>query len=231
MSSRRKKDKNRLPYDRREKLVNEFRPINDTQKEFAGLIKEHEIVLCKGPSGTGKTYVALATALELLGNKYSEIILIKSVTTVPEEDIGFLPGTADEKMDPYIMSFTWTIDKLCGKGAAKGLMDKKLISVMPISYTRGISIDNSIVIIDEVQNLSFKTFKTLITRIGNNSKYILMGDTEQIDRKNKEESPLAIMFDVFSNMEEMGTVEFKDEDCVRNPLIPKVLKELRERGY
>lgn len=129
------------------------------------------------------------------------------------------------------MSFTWTIDKLCGKGAAKGLMDKKLISVMPISYTRGISIDNSIVIIDEVQNLSFKTFKTLITRIGNNSKYILMGDTEQIDRKYKEESPLAVMFDVFSNMEEMGTVEFKDEDCVRNPLIPKVLKELRERGY
>ena len=134
-------------------------------------------------------------------------------------------------MDPFVMSFTWTIDKICGKGAAKSLMDKKLITVMPISYTRGISIDHSIVIIDEVQNLSFKTFKTLITRIGDHSKYILMGDTEQIDRRYQNESPLAVMYDVFSEMDEMGAVEFTDEDCVRNPLIPKVLKELREKGY
>ena len=227
----RKKKKNRLPYNTRETLLKEFKPLNDKQAEFVGSIKSNEITICKGPSGSGKTYVALATALSLLGSKYSEIILIKSVTTVPEEDIGFLPGDANEKMDPFVMSFTWTIDKICGKGAAKSLMDKKLITVMPISYTRGISIDHSIVIIDEVQNLSFKTFKTLITRIGDHSKYILMGDTEQIDRRYQNESPLAVMYDVFSEMDEMGAVEFTDEDCVRNPLIPKVLKELREKGY
>lgn len=227
----RKKRKNRLPYNTRETLLKEFKPLNDKQAEFVGSIKSNEITICKGPSGSGKTYVALATALSLLGSKYSEIILIKSVTTVPEEDIGFLPGDANEKMDPFVMSFTWTIDKICGKGAAKSLMDKKLITVMPISYTRGISIDHSIVIIDEVQNLSFKTFKTLITRIGEHSKYILMGDTEQIDRRYQNESPLAVMYDVFSEMDEMGAVEFTDEDCVRNPLIPKVLKELREKGY
>lgn len=227
----RKKRKNRLPYNTRETLLKEFKPLNDKQAEFVGSIKSNEITICKGPSGSGKTYVALATALSLLGSKYSEIILIKSVTTVPEEDIGFLPGDANEKMDPFVMSFTWTIDKICGKGAAKSLMDKKLITVMPISYTRGISIDHSIVIIDEVQNLSFKTFKTLITRIGDHSKYILMGDTEQIDRRYQNESPLAVMYDVFSEMDEMGAVEFTDEDCVRNPLIPKVLKELREKGY
>lgn len=227
----RKKRKNRLPYNTRETLLKEFKPLNDKQAELVGSIKSNEITICKGPSGSGKTYVALATALSLLGSKYSEIILIKSVTTVPEEDIGFLPGDANEKMDPFVMSFTWTIDKICGKGAAKSLMDKKLITVMPISYTRGISIDHSIVIIDEVQNLSFKTFKTLITRIGEHSKYILMGDTEQIDRRYQNESPLAVMYDVFSEMDEMGAVEFTDEDCVRNPLIPKVLKELREKGY
>ena len=102
---------------------------------------------------------------------------------------------------------------------------------MPISYTRGISIDNSIVLIDETQNLSFKTFKTLITRIGRNSKYILMGDTEQIDRKYANESPLGTMYEVFEDMDEIGTVEFTDEDCVRNPIIPKILDKLRELNY
>ena len=103
---RRGKQKHRLPLDRREKLLREFRPLNEKQEEFVNSIKSKEITICKGPSGSGKTYVALATALELLGNKYKEIILIKSVTTVPEEDIGFLPGEIDEKMDPYIMSYT-----------------------------------------------------------------------------------------------------------------------------
>ena len=144
--------------------------------------------------------------------------------------MGYLPGDADEKMDPYVMSFTWTIDKLCGEGASKSLMDKKLVSVMPIAFTRGISIDNSIVIIDEVQNLSFTTFKTLITRIGQNSKYILMGDVEQIDRRDKKESPLEKIYDIFETSEEVGTIEFKDEHCVRNEIIPVILKKLRDHG-
>ena len=179
---------------------------------------------------THNTYCALAKALELLEHGYKQIILVKSMTTVKEEAMGFLPGGADEKMDPYVMSFTWTIDKLCGEGASKSLMDKKLVSVMPIAFTRGISIDNSIVIIDEVQNLSFTTFKTLITRIGQNSKYILMGDVEQIDRRDKKESPLEKIYDIFETSEEVGTIEFKDEHCVRNEIIPVILKQLRDHG-
>ncbi len=229
MSSKRKK-KNRLPSYHQERLVHNFKPMNDKQQEFIDLIDEHEIVVCKGPSGSGKTYVALAKALESLGDYYKQVILIKSMTTVPEEEMGYLPGDFNEKMDPYIMSFTWSIDKLCGEGAAKSLMDKKLISVMPIAFARGISIDNSIVIIDEVQNLSYHTFKTLITRIGSRSKYILLGDVEQIDRRKKAESPLEKIFDIFSDTPHVGTIEFTDEDCVRNPIIPKILKVLRENN-
>ena len=222
------KQKNRLPAYQQEKLVKEFFPKTERQQELIDLIDSNEVVIVKGPSGSGKTYCALAKGLDLLGSYYKQIILVKSLTTVPEEELGSLPGTVEKKLDPYIMSYTWNIDKICGEGAAKSLMDKKLVSVLPLAFARGISIDNSIVIIDEVQNLSYHTFKTLITRIGYKSKYILLGDVEQIDRRKKEESPLEKIFDIFQGDENVGTLEFTDADCVRNPIIPKILAKLRE---
>lgn len=224
------KQKSKLPTYQQEKLVKNFSPKTDKQQELIDLIDKKEVVIVKGPSGSGKTYTALAQSLDLLGPYYKQIVLIKSLTTVPEEELGSLPGTVERKLDPYIMSYTWNIDKLCGEGAAKSLMDKKLISILPIAFARGISIDNSIVIIDEVQNLSFHTFKTLITRIGERSKYILLGDVEQIDRRRKEESPLEKIFEIFKDNEVIGTLEFTDEDCVRNPIIPSILYKLRENG-
>lgn len=224
------KQKDRLPAYQQEKLVRNFKPKTDKQKELIDLIDRKEVTIVKGPSGSGKTYCALAKALDLLGTYYKQIILVKSLTTVPEEELGSLPGTVERKLDPYIMSFTWNIDKLCGEGSAKSLMDKKLINILPIAFARGISIDNSIVIIDEVQNLSYHTFKTLITRIGDRSKYILLGDVEQIDRRKKEESPLERIFEIFEADDNVGTLEFTDADCVRNPIIPKILSKLRENG-
>lgn len=222
------KSKNRLPSYRQEQLVKNFCPKTDKQKELVKSIEDNEITIVKGISGSGKTFVALASALSLLGDTYKQVILVKSLTTVPEEELGALPGDVDRKLDPYIISFTWNIDKICGEGASKSLMEKKQVSVLPIAFVRGISIDNSIVIVDECQNLSYHTFKTLITRIGDNSKYIFMGDVEQIDRKRKEESPLEKIFDLFKDSDIVGTVEFTDEDCVRNPIIPKILDKLRE---
>jgi phosphate starvation-inducible PhoH-like protein len=224
------KQKNKLPGYYQESLVKNFEPKTKKQEEFIKLIDEKEIVICKGSSGSGKTFVSLAKALDLLGNDYKQIILVKSLVTVPEEATGFIPGDIEKKMDPYMMNFTWNIDKICGEGSAKSLMDKKLIKVLPIAFARGISIDNSIVLLDESQNLSYHTFKTLITRIGDKSKYIIMGDTEQIDRKKKEESPLERIFEIFKDDPIVGTIEFTDEDCVRNPIIPKILKKLRDSG-
>lgn len=109
-------------------------------------------------------------------------------------------------------------------------MNKKLITVLPIAFARGITIDDSIVILDETQNLSTHTFKTLISRIGNNCKYIIMGDVEQIDRRKKDESPLERIFKIFKDDPDIGTLEFKDKDCVRNPIIPQILQKLRENN-
>lgn len=225
-----KKSKNKLPAYQKEKLVQNFEPKTDKQKEFIDLIDSKEVIICKGIPGSGKSYVALAKALDLLGDYYKQIVLVKSLTTVPEEAVGFLKGSLEQKMDPYIMNFTWNIDKLCGEGSAHSLMEKNLIKVLPIAFVRGITLDNSIVIIDEIQNLSYHTFKTLITRIGERSKYILMGDVEQIDRRNKEESPLEKVYNIFLEDPLIGTIEFTDEDCVRNPIIPKILTKLREHN-
>lgn len=222
------KKKKKLPSYQEEKLIAEFEPKTKKQEEFINLIKSKEVIICKGISGSGKTFISLGTALQMLGGKYKQIILVKSLTTVPEEEMGYLKGSVDQKMYPYIMNFTWNIDKLCGYGAAKDLLDKGIIRVMPIAFVRGITFDNSIVIIDEAQNLSFHTFKTLVTRIGEDSKYIIMGDVEQIDRRNKNESPLEKICEIFEDSETVGTIEFKNEDCVRNPIIPELLSKLRE---
>jgi phosphate starvation-inducible PhoH-like protein len=224
-----KKPKNRLP-DKQSSLVHDFYPKNEKQEELVRMIEDREVVLATGVAGTGKTFVTLATALSLLGDRYKQIILVKSVTTLPGEEIGFLKGDMEQKMEPFIMSYTWNIDKICGEGSAKALMEKKIIKILPLAYIRGLSIDNSIVIIDESQNIDSHTFKTMMTRIGDNSKYIFLGDIEQIDRKKKVDSCLQTVMAIFEDSDIIGTIRFTDEDCVRNPIIPKILSTLRENG-
>lgn len=224
-----RRDKQRLP-EKQSKLVQNFKPKNDKQQEFIDLIESREIIIATGPAGTGKTYVTLATALNLLSAGYKKVILVKSVTTIPGEEIGFLKGGMEQKMEPFIMSYVWNIDKICGDFSAQRLMDAKIIEVLPLAFIRGLSIDNSIVIIDEAQNIDNHTFKTMMTRIGENSKYILLGDTEQIDRRKKSESCLQSVVEIFKDSDIVGVIDFKDEDCVRNPIIPIILATLRENG-
>ena len=224
-----RKEKPRLP-EKNVKLIQDFYPKTTKQEELIDLIKEKEVVIASGPAGTGKTYVTLATALSLLGPAYKKVVLVKSVTTLPGEEIGFLKGGMEQKMEPFIMSYMWNVDKLAGEGAAANLLEKKLLEVLPLAYIRGLSIDDSIVIIDEAQNIDTHTFKTMMTRIGENSKYIFLGDVEQVDRRRKNDSCLQQILEIFSNDAIIGTIKFQDEDCVRNPIIPVILSKLRDNG-
>lgn len=216
--------------EKKTSLARGFIARTDKQAELVTSIEENEITIAIGPSGTGKTFAAVATALSLLDQGYENIMLVKSVTTLPGEEIGFLKGSLSEKLDPFMMSFTWNIDKVGGKDTSKKLMEQNVIQVLPLAYIRGLSIDNSIVIIDESQNLTRHAFKSIMTRIGENSKYVFLGDVEQIDRKKQSESCLAEVLDIFKDEDFIGTIEFSDDDCVRNPLIPRILEKLRERG-
>ena len=203
---------------------------NAKQKEYSKLIDDDEIemIFVKGKAGCGKTYVAVAKALDLLkeDEKYEKIYLITS-SIQSEESIGLLPGDIDSKLYPSMMSFLIVIDELIGKATREKLFEQGYIEFMPISYLRGVNLKNCIVLGDELQNLTIRGMKTLLTRISYNSKFIIMGDIEQIDhpKLKKETSGLGFITEKIKNNPDsrMGIVEFGDEDVVRNPIINTIL--------
>ena len=205
---------------------------NDRQKNFTRLINSKDITICAGPAGTGKTYIACAEALRLLTtecSQYHKILIVKSVTVLEGEEIGFLKGTMKEKMEPFMISFMDNFHKIIGKDFSKMLETQEFIEIMPLAYVRGRSIDNSIIIVDEAQNISLKNIRSVMTRLGENSKMIIIGDTKQIDMRKSEASSLEKVLDYFQDIPEIGIMEFRKEDIVRNPLIIKI-EEVFERN-
>ena len=212
------------------KVKVELKAKNPNQKLFASFIEDKEIVICSGPAGTGKTYVACAQALKLFKHdqRYKKIYIVKSVTTLKDEEIGFLKGTLDEKMEPYIYSFIHNFEKIVGRSITKTLRDNGSIEVMPIAFLRGINFDDCIVLIDECQNITHDNMRTIMTRIGSNCKLIFLGDTGQIDLKMKKNSSLPMIMEKFSKIEEFGCIALSDDDIVRNPLIKKIEQVFNE---
>lgn len=202
----------------------------ENQKKLINSIKQNEITICSGLPGTGKTFLSCAQALKLIKGfaKYKRIVLIKSVTTLKNEEIGFLKGTLEEKMEPYIDSFMDNFRKLIGKSRTLKLRSLGIIEVLPIAFARGRSIDNSIIIIDEAQNISLDNIRTLMTRIGDHSKMVILGDVKQKDIRNKKDSSLEVVLDRFKNIKGFGCVELRNpKDVVRNPII-KTIEEVFE---
>lgn len=207
----------------------DVKPKTENQKKLLHAIKENEITIASGFPGTGKTYLACAEALKLLKNPetpFKKIILVKSVTTLKDEEIGFLKGTMEEKMEPFMDSFLDNFNKIIGENLTTKLREMKFIEIKPIAYVRGRSIDNSIIIMDEAQNISIDNMRTLMTRIGENSKMVILGDIKQKDIRNKKESSLEIVLDRFKEKNGFGIVELRnEEDIVRNPII-KVIEDI-----
>lgn len=199
---------------------------NARQKEFANLITEKEIVISAGPAGVGKSYVAIARAIELLQNKtnsHETLIIVKPAIEAGEK-LGYLPGDMREKMEPHVASSLDIIDKVMGKAARIQLEEAEIIKVEPLGFLRGKTIDDAIVVVEEVQNMSPEQVKTLLTRIGSNSKYVLSGDLDQSDRyRNVRESGLYDIMNRHRNIQEIGFFEFTKADIVRNPIISKIL--------
>lgn len=203
-----------------------FKAKNEAQKEFVKLITDKEIVICSGPAGTGKSYVSIARAIELLQSKennFEKIIIFKPAVEV-EEKHGFLPGDIMEKIMPYAESSLGIIEKLIGKAARDRMIMDGIIEIKALAYIRGANIDNAIVIMEEAQNMSPNQMKTLLTRIGINSKFIISGDMDQSDRyTNIKQSGLYDAMNRLRSIEEIGFFEFTANDIVRNPIISKIL--------
>jgi phosphate starvation-inducible PhoH-like protein len=142
------------------------------------------------------------------------------VTQLPGEELGYLPGDLKDKLDPYMISFLDNFEKIIGETMTRKLRDLGVINIQPLAFVRGRSIDNTIIIVDEAQNISVGNMRTLMTRIGDNSKMIILGDIKQKDIKKKSDSSLEVIIEKFKDIEGFGTVSLRDpDDIVRNPII------------
>lgn len=212
-----------------EKLhVKQIKCKNQRQKEFLQTIDSHEVTICTGPAGTSKTYTAVYAALKALEKKEVEqIILLKPNLDVGGFELGLLPGSFEEKTDPYLYSYYDQIDQMIGEDWRNSLIKDGKIKVIPIALLRGRTFLNSFVLADEIQNCNYEAFKTIITRIGEGSRYVLMGDIGQIDLKKKNQSPLKDIINLFKDDPQIGTFEFTEEDVIRHPIITHILNKLK----
>ena len=201
---------------------------NPRQKKYAKMIEANQITLCTGPAGVGKSYISVVKALDLLrnpNNGYSKVIIITPVVE-SEEKIGYLKGSLADKLDPYLFSTYYLIDKVIGKENREKLVELEIIKPLAIAYLRGVNIDRSIVLFEEAQNSTTRAMKTVLTRIGFDSKFIISGDIEQIDRfKNENDSGLKDALGKLESVDDVGIMEFENQDVVRNPLISKILDQ------
>lgn len=207
----------------------------ENQKVLWNIIHNNEITLSVGPTGTGKTYVALAKAIDLVldnNTPYKRVVIIKPIVEA-DEKLGYLPGDVEEKIDPYKKSTIQNLVKLVGTRRANEWMIKKgdyaKVEFDVLAYMRGVTIDDAVVILDESQNMTVKQYLTSVTRIGENCKFIYLGSLEQSDRyKNGKDSGFWYAYQNLTNMENIGLHEFNKEDIVRNPIITKILDRFEE---
>ena len=206
---------------------------NQKQKEFLHIIDENEITICTGDSGVGKSYLSVAKSLELFktGN-YDKIYIITPIVDSEKENIGSLKGSKagsfDEKIFPFLYSIYYLFDQIIGEETRIKLVDNEIIKPLCMTYLRGINIQNGLLISDESQNMSIKAMKTLLTRISSNSKFIISGDLNQIDKfKNENESGLKYAYENLKDIEGVGLFEFGKEDIVRNPIIGYILERFK----
>lgn len=202
--------------------------LTKSQQEYWDVLEKNEITFCLGPSGVGKSYIAMKKAIDLIwdeNNKYEKIIIVRPAVEA-EEKLGSLPGGLEEKLDPYIYPSYYLLNKIIGKEAREKLKDDGIIEVAALAYMRGWNVDNTILVFEEAQNATPAQIKLLITRIGYNSKFFISGDLEQSDKfKDKTKSGLYDAKKRFNNLKNIGIYEFLNEDdIVRNPLITEILK-------
>jgi len=203
----------------------EIKCRSNTQKDVVRAIDEKVISVIIGPPGTGKTYLSCAKALKFIKEEsmtYRKIVLIKSVNVPKDEEIGYLKGTLEEKMEMYMYPFISNFHKVIGKTATEQLKSSGIIEILPIKFALGVTLDDSIIIVDEAQQISKDNLRTLITRIGTNSKMIFLGDIKQKSVNKREKSALEILIEHFNNIPEIGIVKLGREDIVRHPIIKKL---------
>tara|TARA_B100000214_G_scaffold332076_1_gene273371 strand:- start:1555 stop:2388 length:834 start_codon:yes stop_codon:yes gene_type:complete len=203
----------------------EFRTPN--QKRFYNIISRNDVTFSVGPAGCGKTFLATHYALKNLAKgKYDKMVITKPLVEVDGERMGYLPGDIDEKTAPYMMSLYYNMEQIIGKQRLDVLKKAGAIQVIPLAYMRGLTLTDSVVVLDEAQNATPAQIKTFITRIGSGSKYIVCGDLMQSDIR--KENGLEDSIKRFTGIRKVGFSQFDLEDVVRHPIVAQLLERYQD---
>lgn len=207
-----------------------IKPRTKNQKVYLENMSNYEINFGIGPAGTGKTYLAMAQAIDyLLNKKVEKIILIRPAVEAGEK-LGFLPGDLSQKVDPYLRPLYDAMYAMLGFDKAERLMDREIIEIAPLAYMRGRTLSNSFIIMDEGQNTTKEQMKMFLTRMGFNSFAVINGDLTQIDLPNRNHSGLRDALEILKGTEGIGFTSFSSRDVIRHPLVKKIVDAYDRQG-
>ena len=201
-----------------------IRPSSKTQENYLRSIANNTITIGVGPAGTGKTYLAVASAVHALANdSASRIVLVRPVVEAGER-IGFLPGDIEKKVNPYLRPLYDALYEMLGFERVGRLLDRGTIELAPLAFMRGRTLNDSFIILDEAQNTTIEQMKMFLTRIGFNSQVVISGDITQIDLPRTSQSGLRHAIRILSDVKDIGIIKFQNRDIVRHPLVQTIVQ-------
>ncbi|MHB1701876.1 MAG: PhoH family protein [Acidobacteriaceae bacterium] len=205
-------------------------PRSPNQRKYVEAIEQCDMTFGIGPAGTGKTYLAVAMAVSaLMAKKVSRIILVRPAVEAGER-LGFLPGTLQEKVDPYLRPLYDALYDLLDQEKVDKLLERNVIEVAPLAFMRGRTLNDAFIIMDEAQNTTGEQMKMFVTRLGNNSRAVVTGDLTQIDLPNPKKSGLLEALQVLDGVEGIRFTHFEDVDVVRHHLVQRIVRAYDSYG-
>ncbi|HEV3036821.1 MAG TPA: PhoH family protein [Candidatus Angelobacter sp.] len=208
----------------------QVQPKSINQRCYLDAIERYDMVFGIGPAGTGKTYLAVAMAVSALNNKSIERIVLARPAVEAGERLGFLPGTLQEKVDPYLRPLYDALYDLMDPERVDRCLEKNIIEIAPIAFMRGRTLNDAFIILDEAQNTTPEQMKMFVTRMGFNSKAVITGDITQIDLPNASRSGLLEAMDVLKHVDGVAFSFFGEEDVVRHHLVQRIVRAYDERS-
>jgi len=200
-----------------------IKPKTLGQNQYIKAIQKYDLVFGTGPAGTGKTFLAVAMAIRAFKNNEVNKIIITRPAVEAGENLGFLPGDLQMKIDPYLRPIYDALFDILGNDAFLSFKERGLIEIAPLAYMRGRTLDNAFIILDEAQNTTKEQMKMFLTRFGFNSKVVVNGDMTQIDLPTGRRSGLTHALEVLKDVEEIGFITMNDRDVVRHELVKKII--------
>lgn len=199
------------------------------QRLYTDAIRSAPLTIAVGPAGTGKTFLAIALAVNAIKNKEVERLILTRPAVEAGEKLGFLPGDMSQKVDPYLRPLYDALFEMLGSEGYQRLVDRGMVEIAPLAFMRGRTLNDAFIILDEAQNTTPEQMKMFLTRMGRGAKCVVTGDLTQVDLPLQRKSGLKDALDVLSDIEDIRIIRLTDRDVVRNDLVQKIVKAYEKR--